>query len=148
MITLTASHGSGASEKTPNRTAWPRIPRISVVRQPSVLSTTTRNAIVLISAICPMLKTSINTMAGLPTRRDPHDCSAEADQTELLFRVLEIGEGDRVADGNRRNVEETVDQHQDEEDGELRVDRHCRPTHLYKLRRQIINPEQPEDCQS
>ena len=55
-----------------------------------------------------------------PRRQNPADRAAHPDQAELLLRVLHVRERDRVRDGDRRDVKQAVDEHQDEKRPELR----------------------------
>ena len=66
----------GKKAKTPNRAAWPRIPRIIVVFQPSFASTLPRNAIVTISATWPMLITGMIHSGLIPTAGLPRKSPA------------------------------------------------------------------------
>ena len=57
----------GMNANTANRTAWPRMPRIIVVFQPSRASTPPSTAIVRISATWPMLITGMIHSGLMPT---------------------------------------------------------------------------------
>jgi hypothetical protein len=50
-----------------------------------------------------------------PRGENPADGAAHAHDAEFLFRVLHIGERDRIGDRDRRHVEEAVHEHQQEE---------------------------------
>ena len=58
---------SGTKEYTAKRAAWPRMPTIMVVRQPSFFSVAPRTNMVRISAIWPMLMIGVIHGAAMPT---------------------------------------------------------------------------------
>ena len=53
-----------------------------------------------------------------PGGEHPADGAAHADDAEFLLRVLQVAEGQGVGDGDGGDVEERVDEHESEEDGE------------------------------
>ena len=54
-----------------------------------------------------------------PSGQDPADGAAHADNAEFVWSILHVGEGDGVGNGDRRDIEEAMDQHEPKEGPKL-----------------------------